>query len=363
MTRGRVLRAGRARLRLLRRWRAAGQRRAGVDRRRRRLAPRRPRRHRRHHCRRVGDDQARVAAGVGVFEAEHLVEIRGRVVVAEHRSGLTGRRAQVATCDAQVVRGGQRGVEDVERVLDPVPVAVGAVDQPRRRDELHRTDRAVVHRITVDRAVVGVADDLGAVAVERDTDDGLRRGAVGSQDGAAVSAVVGFDAADPGEQRPRDVAVGVRGVRRVRGVLVGLQRRDRDAVAGQRRGELHVAVRVVEVERLRVAGACRDRGAGRRSDGRRHRRSAVDRGGRRTRGGRLLRDDFGGGRTGRAAHQRTGRRGRRRGDSAHDGDDGDHRRDVERRLVQPRRAHFGQLWDARERGRLAEAHGAARFVR
>jgi hypothetical protein len=52
-----------------------------------------------------------------------------------------------------------------------VTIAVDAISRPGRRDELHRANRTVIDEVTVVGSVIGVEDEGGAVAVQRDTDD------------------------------------------------------------------------------------------------------------------------------------------------------------------------------------------------
>jgi hypothetical protein len=120
------------------------------------------------------------------------------VVVGEHGRALSGDGAQVAAGGAQVVDGRERRVVDVERVPLAVAVAVGPPPGPGARDELHGPDRAVIDRVAVQDAVVGITDERRAGAVQRDTDDPGRRGSVRVQDGTGKAPVVGLDAPDPG---------------------------------------------------------------------------------------------------------------------------------------------------------------------
>ena len=91
--------------------------------------------------------------------------------------GCNAGRQPLARPDAhaargEVVRGGERRVEEVVGVTASIRVPVDRDTTPRRRDELHGTNGTVVHRIVVPRAVVGVADQRHSRAtVEGDTSD------------------------------------------------------------------------------------------------------------------------------------------------------------------------------------------------
>ena len=168
--------------------------------------------------------------GICGLESEHLGHICRRRVVGPHRPLLTGAGAQVPPGLAEVVRGGGGRVIDVERVVPAVAVAVGAVDRPRRWDELHRADRVVVGRVPVEAPAVGVADNDAAGPVQPDAND--RRGgqAVTVQGRASKSPVIRLHPSDGGEQRPGDSAgwVGRRGR-----PPVGVECRGRNAAGGQ----------------------------------------------------------------------------------------------------------------------------------
>jgi hypothetical protein len=156
------------------------------------------------------------------------------VVVGQDGPLLTRAGTDIAARDAEVSRGRQRGVEDVERVGAAVAVAVGGVTLPGGGDELHRPDGAVPHRVAVQSAVIGVADDGRSVAVQRDADDGPGGGSVGAQLSAAEATVVRLDPPDPGQQRPGEVAARIADRESPRRPAVGLQRGQRDAAARQR---------------------------------------------------------------------------------------------------------------------------------
>jgi hypothetical protein len=176
-----------------------------------------------------------VAAGVHLFDLHHQGHIRCRVVVTKNRGDLSLIRSEVTSCCAQVGSGRRGGVEDVERVLDTVPIGVDPPGRPGGRNELHRPDGAVIDGVTVEATTVGIADDRGAVAVQRDAHHGWGRQAVGVQHGAGEPTMVGLDPADPGKQRPADSArrgqEGLPGDR----LLVGRERCRRDAARGERR--------------------------------------------------------------------------------------------------------------------------------
>jgi len=144
------------------------------------------------------------------------------VVVGEHRSRQTRGRAQVPTTGTQVAPGRHRGIVDVGRVGDAVPVAVGSPDPPRTRDELHRADRTVPHRVAVEPAAVGVVDGgHAAPAAEHGAQDRAQRLAGGGD--RAVTRMIGFDLADTGQHGPTQVAAGVGGVHLGGRALIGAQ--------------------------------------------------------------------------------------------------------------------------------------------
>jgi hypothetical protein len=103
------------------------------------------------------------------------------VVVGEDRSYLPGPGSQVLTRGAEVLSSGCRSVVDIERVGDTVAVSVGGVPGPRGGNELHRSYRVVVHGITIEHAVIGVQDQCGADAIQRNADDPRGGQAVGQQ--------------------------------------------------------------------------------------------------------------------------------------------------------------------------------------
>ncbi len=155
------------------------------------------------------------------------------MVVAEDRGLLAGAGGQVVLAAAQVDRGRERGVVHVLGVALVVAVSVDLDDLPGRGDELHRPDGAVVDRVLVELAAVGVVDRLGAVlAVQGDAVDAGLGDAVLGQGVAAVAAVVGLDPTDRRDQLPRDVAGLVGGVDDLRAALVGGQSGGGDAVGG-----------------------------------------------------------------------------------------------------------------------------------
>jgi hypothetical protein len=143
------------------------------------------------------------------------------VVVAVHRRPAALLRGERRRAGAQVPAGAERGVVDVLRVRRAVVVGVRAVAGPRAGQELHRPDRAVVAGVAVVPAAVRVVDRRGAAAaaVQADAEDRRRDEAVGLHLRAPEAAVVALDAADAGQDRPRQLArrVGAREVGR-RGV-------------------------------------------------------------------------------------------------------------------------------------------------
>ena len=158
-----------------------------------------------HHRQRAVLDQGR-AVPVGHPPGQHRLQVRLRVVVAEHGRVQAGQGGQVAAVGAQVAGGGQGGVEDVVRVLLAVAVAVGAPEPPGGRDELHRSDRPVIDGVAVEQAVVGIGDDrvAGDAAVEPRAEDPAPGGAIGGQ--PAALGVPGLGVPDPGQQPPGQVA-------------------------------------------------------------------------------------------------------------------------------------------------------------
>jgi len=191
------------------------------DRRRQRLCYRR--RYRNHDA---------GACGICGLESEHLGHICRRRVVGPHRPLLTGAGAQVSTGLAEVVSGGGGCVIDVEGVVPAVAVAVGAVDRPRRWDELHRADRVVKRGVAVEAPAVGVADNDAAGPVQPDANDRRGGGAIAVQGRAGKSAVIRLHPSDRGEQRPGDTAGRIGGRGRP---PVGVEGRGRNAAGGQDR--------------------------------------------------------------------------------------------------------------------------------
>ena len=170
--------------------------------------------------------------GICGLESEHLGHICRRRVVGPHRPLLTGAGAQVSTGLAEVGRGRGGCVIDVERVIPAIAVSVGAVDRPRRRDELHRADRMVVGGVAVETPAVGVADNDAAGPVEPDAHDRRRGQAVAVQGRAGKSPVIRLHPSDRGEQRPGDSAGRVSGRRRP---SIGVECRGRNAAGSQDR--------------------------------------------------------------------------------------------------------------------------------
>jgi hypothetical protein len=134
------------------------------------------------------------------------VHVRHGVVIGEHGPHLAGVHGQVASRGAQVTRRGERCVIDVERVGPPVLIAVRGPDRPCRRDELHRADSVVEPAITVQTAVVGVADERGTRAVQRWADHRDRGEPVTEQLRSGELTMIGLDPADAGQQRPLEIA-------------------------------------------------------------------------------------------------------------------------------------------------------------
>ena len=166
---------------------------------------------------RAGDGPAEVGGGdlhrdglgeVGGRVAEHRIGVGGAGVVGAQRLAGLRRHREVAGGPRAEHRGGDRdGVVEVLWIRHPVAVAVGAVPRPRRRDDLHRADRPVPHRVPVQRAAVGVGDGRHArSAVEGDAEDGWADHPVGAGGASTDPAVVALDLADASQQRPRDRA-------------------------------------------------------------------------------------------------------------------------------------------------------------
>ena len=116
-------------------------------------------------------------------------------------------RGEVAGTGAEVDAGRGCSVIDVLGVLHAVVVGVDRDGLPGAGDELHGADSAVVDRVLVDGAVVGVVD-LGAavIAVERDTVDARLGDAVSVQRVAVAATMVALDAANGCDEVPREVA-------------------------------------------------------------------------------------------------------------------------------------------------------------
>jgi len=101
-------------------------------------------------------------------------------------------------------------------------------------DELHGPYRVVKNGITVEHAVIGVQDEPGANAVQRDADDARGGEAIGEEYRAGVAAMIGLDAADCGQKGPRESAAGGSLVGKIGGVLVGPRCDRGNPVTGQR---------------------------------------------------------------------------------------------------------------------------------
>src|SRR5690606_3986176 len=71
----------------------------------------------------------------------------------------------------QVIRGGERGIEDVVDISDAVAVTVDRLEPPRGGDELHGADSSIVDSVEVQFAPVGVGDEhTSPLAVQRQSD-------------------------------------------------------------------------------------------------------------------------------------------------------------------------------------------------
>jgi hypothetical protein len=122
------------------------------------------------------------------------------VVVAEDRRVEVCRLGEVPAVRAQVVSGGEGGVEDVVRVGDAVTVAVRAPGRPGGGDELHGAFGAGP------AAAGGGNSGVAAGAVEEGTED---RGSGGPVRGdVAAIGLPGLDLADGGQHGPGQVAPG-----------------------------------------------------------------------------------------------------------------------------------------------------------
>ncbi len=168
-----------------------------------------------------GDDRVHVVHGVvvGVDRAPQIRLVRQRAPAAQ----------------AEVARGAHGGVEEVVRIGDAVAVAVPPQRLPGGRDELHRPDRTVPHRVAVEATAVGVVDGAGVgCAVEHRAEDG--RGDIAGRAeaglGAEVPAVVGLDPADAGQHAPRQLAARVEARGPGLRVAVRAQRHFGDLVVG-----------------------------------------------------------------------------------------------------------------------------------
>ncbi len=135
--------------------------------------------------------------------------------------------AEVAAGRAQIAGGGEGRVVDVVRIRD-LSVGRGTPPGPRRRDELHRPDRVVPPRITVEQPALrrGRDGDVATGAVEGRTQNRDARESVHRQHAAFSGAVAGLDRSDAGQHRPVDVAPGL--LRRDHELSVGV-RADRRA--------------------------------------------------------------------------------------------------------------------------------------
>ena len=147
----------------------------------------------------------------------------------------------------------------------PSLVAVLGERLPGARDELHGADGAVEGGVAVQRAAVGVADRGGADrgAVEAGAEDAAVGGARAVD--PAAGGVPGLDAADAGDEVPRQAARRVRGGERGFGGPVGGQHRARDpgAVGGGRGDGRGRVVREGRSGRRGASSRCQWRGGDR----------------------------------------------------------------------------------------------------
>ncbi len=171
--------------------------------------------------------------GVDLLERQHGRQVGIGIVVAEHRANLPGGGLQIPAGGTEVVGRRCCRVIDVGRVDHTVAIAVDAPVGPRRRNELHRADGAVVDLVAVQPPAVGITDQRRADSVQRYADDSRRGRAVGVQLRIGEPAMVRLDAPDRGKQRPGQPARGVARHGLGRSSAVSLERDGRDAVGGQ----------------------------------------------------------------------------------------------------------------------------------
>ena len=177
------------------------------------------------------------AGPVSLFHRQHQRDVLLGGVVAEDRRAHRGLAQHRAAARAEVRRRRECRVVDVVRRPHAVTVAIARGVCPRRRDELHRADGAVPHRVLVEAPVVGVADRRDrAHPVQRHPDDARVRDPVLAEHRTAVPTVVGLDPADTGQQRPRKLAGRVDPGHRLGRTHVGAAGGGRQAVVGERAG-------------------------------------------------------------------------------------------------------------------------------
>ena len=176
-----------------------------------------------------------LTGAVGAVGGQHTRHVGIGGVVPEDRRPSSAVGVQLSRSGAEEHGRGEGGVVDVAGGPHAVAVAVDPDDRPGRREELHRSDRAVPDGVPVELAGIGVTDLRDrAGSVEGDAADLRARRAVGPELGAAESAVVGLDPADRGEKGPGQPAGRVDLPDHVGGPLVGEQRGLGDVQIGER---------------------------------------------------------------------------------------------------------------------------------
>jgi hypothetical protein len=152
------------------------------------------------------------------------------MVVGEHGGDPSRLDLEVSARDTRVVRCRGSSVIDVERISYLVAAAINSVHRPGGWDELHRTHGAVIDQVAVQAPMIGVANDLSAIAVQLNADDVRRRQAAGQQYGAGEPPVIGLDSANSSKQGPTDPAAGVSRCLTAFGTAVGGQRNARNLI-------------------------------------------------------------------------------------------------------------------------------------
>ena len=99
---------------------------------------------------------------------------------------------------------------------------------------MHRPDSMVERAITVQTAVVGVADERGARAVQWRADHRDRGEPITEQLRSGELTMIGLDSADAGEQRPVEIADGIRAIDPVGRPTICRERRRGDSVRADR---------------------------------------------------------------------------------------------------------------------------------